>query len=601
MKNRKSYFWLRFVSTVIDLSIIYCLSIIFQFFIWKYTFVRPCDIFVCTFCIYYLSSYILLNGISPAKLLTGLKIVDSNGGDVHLKNILLREVVLKLFIGIIIPAYILRFLFPIWSPLITFSIELVILILSFILLLIVRKSWWEIFSKTSTIKSLLTQRAKKKCTFLSFTLIIIFALIIIISPVYNNKEKFITTFYPEYPVTQETSKYADFIKNKTKAPTDYVFDLFKKYDIVVLSERYHPEYTQYELISKIITDERFINNVGNVFTETGSISFQDTLNTYLHTSFKNETELNKSTGVLQRNSNGVWPIWDLTNHFDLLKQINQLNNKLPDSSKITWYYTDIPVNWETMTKKNYLKGFTSIMRDSVMSVHILEKYKNIISLQKRKKALVIMNTNHGYGLLNQKPGSGIKWLDSSTTNYLMKALPGKVANVMLNTVSYMFTPIQYGKWETAFKIAGNPDAGFNFTGSPFGDDKWDGFFLYPKSLVFKDIFTGFIFYKPLNQQIKKVGYPYEMDNFEDTLLRRAACVSNSQVQIAKTLIAIYRRDPKLLIETGPAPYALFLNGLNIILLPLLIILSYLLSLIFLFKKGKITAHNKSIAASGAGL
>lgn len=516
--------------------------------------------------------------------MTGLKIINSNGGDIILKNILLREVVLKLFIGVLIPAYILQELFPIWSPLITLSIELVILILSFILLLLFKKSWWDIFSKTTTIRVPFTLKTRKIITFSSFTLLIIFALTIIISPVYNNKEKFKTTFYPEYPITPETIRYADFIKNSSKNPVDYVFDLFKKYDIVVLSERYHPEYTQYELISKIITDERFITNVGNVFTETGSVSFQDTLNTYLHTSFKNETELNKSTAVLQRNSNSVWPIWDLTNHFDLLKQANHLNNRLPDTSKINWYYTDIPVNWETMTKENYLKGFTPIKRDSVMAVHILEKYKNIISLQKRNKALVIMNTNHGYGLLNQKSRTGIKWLDFSTTNYLMKALPGKVANVMLNTVSIMWTPIQYGKWETAFEIAGNPDAGFDFKESPFANDKWDGFFLNSTSLSYKDIFTGFIFYKPLNQQIKKTGYPYEMDNFEDTLLRRAACVSNNQVQIAKTLIANYRRDPNYLFETEPAPYAVFFNGLNIILLPLLIIMSYLLSLIFVLKK-----------------
>ena len=149
MKNKKSYFWLRFISTVIDLSIIYCISIIFQFFIWKYTFVRLCDIFSCIFFIYYLTSYILLKGISPAKLLTGLIIVNSYGGDVLLNNIIFRELFLKFFIGIIIPAYLLQFLFPIWSPLITLSIELFILLLSFILLLIFRKNWWDIFSKTT--------------------------------------------------------------------------------------------------------------------------------------------------------------------------------------------------------------------------------------------------------------------------------------------------------------------------------------------------------------------------------------------------------------------------------------------------------------------
>ena len=583
MKNRKSYFWLRFVSTVIDLSIIYSISIIFKFFIWKYTFVKLGNVFVCIFCLYYLTSYIFFKGISPAKFLTGLKIVNSNGADIQLKNILLREVALKLFVGIIIPSYILQLLFPIWSPLITLSLELIILILSVILLLVSRKSWWEIFSKTDTIKTFKT-RTRKNFTFFSFTLIIIFTLIITISPIYNNGEKFITTFYPEYPITSEAIKYSEFIRNNSKNPVDYVFELFEKYDIVVLSERYHPEYTQYELISKIITDKRFIANVGNVFTETGSVSFQDTLNSYLHTSFKNETELNKSTAALQRNSSGVWPIWDFTNHFDLLKQVNQLNNTLSDSAKINWYYTDIPVNWETMTRENYLKGFTPIKRDSEMAVHILEKFKKIISNQKRKKALVILNTNHGYALLNQRPETGIKWLDFSTTNYLMKALPGKVANVMLNTVSYMWTPIQYGKWDAAFKIAGNPDAGFDFKGNPFGDDNWDGFFLYPKALTYKDIFIGFIFYKPLNQQIKKVGFPFELENFQDSLLRRASCVDSKQVEIARMLIRQYNKDPLSLLQTNPAPYAIFLNGLNIILFPLFIILSYLLSLIFLLRK-----------------
>jgi hypothetical protein len=363
-----------------------------------------------------------------------------------------------------------------------------------------------------------------------------------------------------------------------------VFDLFRNYDIVVLSERFHPEYTQYDLITKIIKDERFINNVGNIFTETGSVSFQDTLNTYLHTSFKNDTELNRSTAVLQRNSDGVWPIWDCTNHFDLLKTVNKLNNSLPDSSKINWFYADIPVNWETMTRENYLKGFTHLSRDSNMARHIIENYKNIISLQKRKKALIIMNTSHGYALLNQKGGTGIGWLDSSTTNYLMKALPGKVANVMLNTVSIMWTPIQHGKWETSFKIAGNPDAGFNFQGSPFGDDNWDAFFLSPKSFTYKDIFTGFIFYKPLNQQIKKVGYPFELENFQDSLLRRASCVDSKQVDIAKILVSQYNQDPLSVLQTNPAPYAAFQNGVNIILLPFLIILFYLLSVIFFFKK-----------------
>ena len=587
MEKRRSYFWLRLASTIIDLTIIYCLSIIIQFLIFKFSFVRLCDVFVCLFCIYYTISYISLKGRSPAKLLTGLKLVNSDGSDLKQENILFREIVLKGFIGIIIPSYILQLVFPIWSPLITLSLELVIIVLSSIMLIIFRKSWWELFSKTTIIKVPFTQRVIKNYTFLSFTVIIVFALLIIIRPVYLNKDTFRTTFYPEYPETHETIKYSDFIKNNSQSPTDYVFDLFKKYDLVVLSERIHSEYTQYELIYKIINDKRFINNVGNIFTECGSVSFQDTLSTFMHTSYKNEDALNKSTAELQRNSNGIWPLWSNTNHFDLLKQVNKLNNKLPDSSRINWYYTDIPVNWEKMTKDNYRKGFTPWKRDSVMAVNVLKTYKNIISTQKRKKALVIMNTNHGYGLLNQKQGTGIKWVDSSTTNYLMKAFPGKVANIMLNTVSLIWTPIQNGKWETAFKAAGNPDAGFNFRGSPFGEDKWDAFFLNPKSLKYKDIFTGYIFYKPLSQQINKVGFPYEFENFQDTLLRRASCVSSNVVKNYQMAINWYNRDPKAIPIGEPVPCAILVNGLNIILIPILILLSYILGFVFIiFKREK---------------
>lgn len=462
MEKIKSYFWLRIASTVIDLSIIYCISILLRIVIFNFTFARLCDIYVSVFFVYYAASYFLLKGRSPAKLLTGLKIIQADGGDIHLKSILIREVGLKLFLGIILPSYFLQYILPVWSPFYTLALELIIIILSFILLLIFRKSWWDLYSQTRIIKTPFTQRATKNYTFLSITLIIIVTLILIINPFYKDLSKIYTTIYPEYPVTAETIRYADFIKHKTQDPTEYVFDLFKKYDLVVISERYHEEYSQYELFKKIIKDERFIKNVGNIFTETGSVSFQDTINTYLHTKFKNEDELNKSTAILQRNSNSRWPIWNCTNHFDLLKFVNKLNIHLPDSSKINWYYSDIPVNWEKMTKANYLKGFTPLKRDSVMAINIINHYKNNVLKGRRKKTLLILNTNHGYGNLNHQTATGIGWVDSATTNYLRKALPGRVANVMMNTTTIIFTPIQNGKWETAFKIAGNREAGFNF-------------------------------------------------------------------------------------------------------------------------------------------
>ena len=586
--KKKPFFWLRLYSTIIDLSIIYSFSVLLQLLILKLTFVDFGDIFVATFLIYYFASYYFFKGKTLAKLLTGIEIINLNNGNVHFKDLFLREIILKVLVGIIIPSYLFQYIYPIWSPLITIAVELIILFLSIIFLLIFKRGWWELFSKTQTIKSGPSRKRTRIYSFVSTTCITGFALVTILSPIYpfgkDNINQATHTFYTQYPVTKETIKYAEFVRDHSKNPVDYIFDLFNKYDIVVLSERYHPEYTQYELYSTIINDKRFIEKVGNIFTEIGSISFQDTLDTYLQTSFFSEDELNKRTAVLQRNSDGVHPLWTCTNHFDLLKTVNKLNNALSDSNKINWYFSDIPVNWETMTYENYLKDLTPFKRDSIMAINIIQEFTDIILKQRRKKALVIMNTNHGYGLVNKKYRTGIKWLDLSTTNYLMKYFPGKVANVMIHSVSTLFMPIQQGKWETAFRISGNHPAGFNFEGSPFGIDKWDGFFINSHSLTYKDIFTGFIFYKPLEEHIKKNGYPYEMDDFEDTLIRRAACISPSEVEKTKKFILNYKRDPNSIFETVPAPYAIVNNGIKLLLLPILIFVGYILSLFFFVLK-----------------
>ena len=579
MKKGRHILWLQSASAFMDLSVIYCLSILLGAVCRKFTYIQAGDLFVATFGLYYLGCGYFLHGVSPSKQLTGLQVLGKGQVPMKTKQMLLREFALKLFAGILFPSYLLQLGFKIWSPFYTIIVQVFVLLLSLLWLLAFKKTWWEMISQTRTFRYHATP-SRKNVVFLSYTLVHAFALMIMLQPVFQDRPHFSNIFYPRYPLTRETNQYTAFIKHSSKDPVDYLFDLFKRYDMVVLSERYHPEYTQYDLIKKIIGDQRFIDSVGNVFTETGSVSFQDTLDTYLNTVFTSDSERDRSTAVLQRKSNAIWPLWDLTNHFDLLEFVNRLNNTLPDTLRVNWFYADIPVDWEKMTRQNYRKGFTALRRDSVMALHILEKYKGKIAGKKRNKALVILNTNHGYALHHFGGAAAISWVDSSTTSYLMAALPGKVANVMLNTVTYMWTPVQHGKWETAFREAGNPNAGFDFSGSPFGDDTWDAFFLSNRLLTYKQIFTGFIFYQPLENHLKREGFPYELDHFQDSLLRRAACVDQSQIALAKNLISLYNRNPALLISTSPAPYALWLNGLNSVVIPLLVLLDYIVGMVY---------------------
>ena len=46
-------------------------------------------------------------------------------------------------------------------------------------------------------------------------------------------------------------------------------ELFDKYDHVILCERHHQEMTQDDMIFDLITDKRFVDKVGVVFTEIG--------------------------------------------------------------------------------------------------------------------------------------------------------------------------------------------------------------------------------------------------------------------------------------------------------------------------------------------
>lgn len=546
-------------------------------------------IFITMFMVYYSLSYWALNGQTLSKSIAGLRVSEVKKISLSLQKMVLREVILKGICAILIPLYVIRAVFSIWTPVLTIAILLILLLLSLLFLLIFKRPWWEFFSRTFAAREP-NRKAILKRSFLVITTVIVAAVFIIVYPFATEKKDLRNSFYPSYPVTAETTKYADFIKKNSQNPVDYIFELFKQNDIVVVSERLHPEYTQYQFISEIVSDERFRKDVGNIFTECGSVSFQDTLTSYLRSSFQTEDDLNKSTANLQRNSNAIWPLWGNTNLFDLFKHVNKLNNQLPDSSKINWYFTDLPVDWQTMTHEKQVRAYADPLRDSIMAFHIIERYRNTIRKEKRHKALVIMNTRHGYGLMNSGVNSRFSSRYKGTTAFLMQEFPGKTANIMMNTVSIkfgmMFTPVQNGKWETAFSQIGNPEAGFDFANSPFGNDRFDAAFFNDPSVTYKDVFTGFVFYKPLEQHIKKEGFPNEFDNFEDSIIKRAGYVSKSFAEQFKKEIEIRKKYPDKPVTTESAGYFIVFNLVAVILTPALLLVCLIISTVLFIRNNR---------------
>ena len=580
-------FWRRFFSALTDLIFIYCLGFLSQLLLMQWIFFDPFIVFAVCWILYYSTCYTFFNGRTFAKALTSLQIVSLDNKRAAPRQIVIREVVSKFILLLLIPCSIIHRVHfytksQLWG---TLAVVLIVALAMLILFFINKRPWWEMLSSTKTIRNRESSQMVRLAAFLAIAGIFILTISLKID--YCNKERrhFWTRNIPEYPVNKETKEYAGFIKTHSADPVEYVFGLFKKYDLVVLDERLHPEVTQYELISKIVGDPRFASNIGNIYTELISQSYQDSLTHYLITRFPNENTLNKATAWLEVNTDGLWPIWGNTNLFDFLKYVNKINTNSPDSLKLNWYCTDLPIDWVKMTPLKYRNLPRKEKRDKIMADYITGIYKDKVAKNEtRKKGLVIMNFWHGYGRIHDSNGNktGHFFNTLCTTAILMDSLPGKVCNVIINRAplglfSTFFGPGQYGKWDKAFDIAGNPDAGFDFENSPFGNDNFDDFLWNSSSeLKYKDVFTGFIFYKPLEQHIQKDGFPYMFYNFRDTLLRRSSCLGESY----KEGIREYIRNYQGKTQSRDIPYAIYYNFIMNIGLSLIIALNLLICLGF---------------------
>jgi len=586
-------FWRRAFSALIDIVFIYCIGYLVHLLIMRWIFINPFLEFAVSWVLYYSICYRFFNGRTLAKALTGLQVVSDNNERTSLRQIFIRDVVSKFFILLVIPSYVIHRLhfYQKSQVLITVVFIMSFTVIMLVLFFIYKKPWWEMVSSTKTIRNRLAGKLLLFVSFIAIASTFLITIYIKISPSLNNLKLAGIRYFPEYPVNSETKKYAEFIKAHSRDPVEYVFDLFEKYDLVVLNERLHPEYTQYELISKIVGDQRFSVKVGNIYTECGSQSFQDTLNRYMNTTFPNEDSLNKATAWLQNNSSALWPSWGNTNLFDFLKYVNKINNHSPDSLKIKWYFTDIPVNWETMTPSSFQNIPRRAKRDKIMADRIVAIYKDKLAKnERRKRGLVIMNHRHGYGLIRDRNGKKTSHFFNTycTTAFLMDALPGKICNVLINRVPFgvgnVFGPVQCGKWDKAFEIAGNPNVGFNFENSPFGSDNFDDYLWNSSSeLQYKDVFTGFIFYKPLGQHIKKIGFPYMLYHFEDSLIRRTGCLGESLSEANKNEIVNHDKDKT---ESWGMPYAVYYNWIVNIGVSFMIALTLIICLIFYLIKMK---------------
>ena len=311
-------------------------------------------------------------------------------------------------------------------------------------------------------------------------------------------------------IAPEIKPYVEFIEKCNTSPVDYIMELFEKYDVVVLGERDHRDTTQYALIQQIISDPRFIDKVGNVLTEVGVYNMRGELNSVLQADYQNDSDFEKALAEVVFNIQWL-PLWEKTNYTQFLNDVYRVNKNLPTDKKLNVYPTDVQFSWEqnkNITADEFRLFLNTLeYRDLVMGNNAADALLNIFS-GSGKKALVIYNWWHSFRFHENTEAK------HSGYQVIADRFPGQVVNVALNwAILEKFNGIytgltNNGKWDAAFAACGNKSIGFDLAGTIFGDDTFDLFdHAFADKHTYKDVYHGFIFYKPASEWISASGVP----------------------------------------------------------------------------------------------
>lgn len=322
----------------------------------------------------------------------------------------------------------------------------------------------------------------------------------------------------------ENAMYIDFLVKQNLSAKEYVINAFENYDIVILCERDHKEFSQYELFLEIVKDTFFINNVGHIFTEVGVVNMDETINSFLFSEYEDSLTTRKRITSLYREVD-YNPYWHCYNYPWFLNQLFKLNQNLNCDDKVMLHPVDTEFDWHKCETVQCYLDFekNTEARDSIMAENIIKKFEAIQSgPDPGNKALVILNYKHAF----LKDHKFLGEPRQNTGRYLADRYKEKVGSIYIMGLGLpeagIPTVIQNGKWDYFFEETNKTDVGFDLEDSPFGKETFDIIpFDSAQELVFTDMFTGIVYYKPIHEHILKTGWEdYATEDFVPELRRR---------------------------------------------------------------------------------
>lgn len=330
--------------------------------------------------------------------------------------------------------------------------------------------------------------------------------------------------------------YIDFLSGNTfLTPKEYVLKSFEEKEIIVLCERLHPEFKQYELIIEIIKDKRF---TGNVYTEVGVFNSGQQINEFLLKENLTEIDIKEHLLAISKNLD-MFSLWPNYNYYYLLENIYQINQDRQLNEKIQLFPLDVMFSWDSIKCDDQYNMFLYMMepqhnfppiidRNVIMAQYFIRKYdQEKYYNPNKKKALIIMNTYHSYTRTPKYLPNPTEPNIYSTAEYVFKTFPNSTKGILINGISNSWNLVANGKWDAAFRFTGNKNVGFDMKGTPFGKTTFDmynfGGNAY-ETVNFEYIFDGMVFYEPIENFKLVVGIPGIFDDkaFVTEFYRRTA-------------------------------------------------------------------------------
>lgn len=298
---------------------------------------------------------------------------------------------------------------------------------------------------------------------------------------------------------------------------DYIMNLFDSVDVVILGERDHRDTTQYDFIRDLISDPRFIENVGYVYTEVGTYNTAPICERVVTADYKDYEEFRDSAYALIRIED-FYPLWEKSNRFQLIENLYRLNSTLPKDKRVKLRGTDISFDWSTCNDAETYRRFldeevNSGQRDSVMASNFLTMYREQPKRNGHRKALLITNAPHAIkDSVNTREGY-----------FISRKLSNNTRVVLFNWTDWwnnddsLFDPWLNGIPDSAYIASGRVDCGFNLKDSPLGYESY----IHSDHHI-SDFADGMIYYLDPGRFVLSSGLPGIIsEEFIPEIIRRS--------------------------------------------------------------------------------